>query len=109
MTVAPFMRGYAYSPAERRRLARSESGPGRRVSRRVRQRRSQLAFTRAGVEELAVLHIRGFRSREMEIDETEAWSVVITVRRPAADIATFAAAVRDIRPVHIVVEVRATP
>lgn len=79
--------GAIWSRAQRRRLARSGSGRGRRRARRWPWRRHGMfhGFTRASVEAMALLAAPGLAPGDVAIDTREPASVVVTLMGPAAD------------------------
>lgn len=100
-----FMPNRIYSPTERRRLARSGTGPRRIDARRVSKvRHPYPGFTRNAVIDMVRLCVAGMSDADFEIREALG-NVEIAVRRPMRDLGLLVETVRAHAPGWCVVTV----
>lgn len=79
--------GWAWTRAQRRRLARSVAGPGRRFASRVPKITSLMSgFTRTGVETMALLAVPGLRRRDVRVRTPQPGSVLVELSGPGANV-----------------------
>lgn len=101
--------GWAWTRAERRRLARSDAAPGRRfATRQPKTKPRGNAFSRDAVETMARLAVPGLRRRDVQIRVPDPGRVVVELSGPRADAETVAAVwskLKDYTPVCVLLDV----
>lgn len=102
----------AWTPAERRRLARADAHPGRRFPRRVdRGKPIYRGFTRNSLEDMVLLAVPGLRPRHVTIKVTAPGSLLVTLSGATTrlDCEAAAAAIDPMRPAGILIDFALAP